>query len=818
MPIQQLTRESRARYALAAARLKGQQSGTPRSLAIGRVAIDEAFSKVYRAVAFDVDGTLTDASEVDVDQRMAGVVSHLLQRGVPVLIITGRGRPTARAAADQIRQLGNLTQWHLRRLHCITHNGIFLLQTPADEPRAFLRQQTPLNGRLTDRDIAVLADTVSTVISREERQPARFWSISREPHSLRLTFDLESERDQIEAALERYFESGEFQGPKLYLTRGTFAHLSCLDLAPTNKGLAVERWATAVGIAVDRILRIGDQGQEGGNDFDLLDVNSGFSVGELSRNVSHCHPVLDDELETQLRGAVATEHLLRLVHLFAPISISSHPIDRRISALREFERRATIKSREETQSVTGRIRDRLRFLMSGRDEVIDIQHLDVNDIYDKHSGGVKLWDWELDALPSDHPAVRLFELQRVSSGFDGRPMLKWSMYTDTGILLRGPEYYFGRTRAQEDRTLGSYFKLARQFVKDACRALQALSDDLPDLGRIKLALGIFDNVRNILLQALFAIFMVEEAHSPRGYRSSRDLYRRAVFPHTYHQYYFLLGPTSGWSGSLRAYLGLLKSVMVVLRDAITRLDSIGGNRSEPVPIFGWRECDHFVQNVTAVELGLSSMLQHRDLDARRRSVVALGLPYGGTEFPAIAQVVADAQNRSIGAALMYVSTYSNEQIGAMIRAGEEEYVTQFLCKRKPFCNLSGPRPGIAASTFVLFDDNCMTGGTLQLARDFILLQGGDVIGAVVVRFPGSNRHVHMALPNAGFVDPDLLFSFVKGLVAPSPYTRLVVPGKGADLYKDEEGTFDKAKDRIARYLRKNGTPLIGDSPPMSTFR
>jgi hypothetical protein len=89
------------------------------------------------------------------------------------------------------------------------------------------------------------------------------------------------------------------------------------------------------------------------------------------------------------------------------------------------------------------------------------------------------------------------------------------------------------------------------------------------------------------------------------------------------------------------------------------------------------------------------------------------------------------------------------------------------------------------------------------------MHGLDVVGAIVVRFPGINRYIQMGMRQHGFPDPEALFSFVRGLVAASPYARTVVNRpKAKNPYLDATGMFDKAKSRIGRYLFKNGTPVI----------
>jgi len=220
-------------------------------------------------------------------------------------------------------------------------------------------------------------------------------------------------------------------------------------------------------------------------------------------------------------------------------------------------------------------------------------------------------------------------------------------------------------------------------------------------------------------------------------------------------------------------------------------------------LFKWRECDHFLQNVAAVQLGLHEIRQRpevRDL----RKLTALGLAYGGLELPGLAQAIAATQGVRIDAAVAKVSIYGSRATGRQIRAGNYDYVTKFLLKTRPLCLMRNDG-NIEKTPVILMDDNCTTCVTLQLARDFIVRLNGDVIGATVIRFPGVNRHVQMAMPGHGFPDPEVLFSFVRGLIAPSPYSRLIFPSPEGNPYLDQTKVFDKAKERIIRYLKKNGT-------------
>lgn len=112
------------------------------------------------------------------------------------------------------------------------------------------------------------------------------------------------------------------------------------------------------------------------------------------------------------------------------------------------------------------------------------------------------------------------------------------------------------------------------------------------------------------------------------------------------------------------------------------------------------------------------------------------------------------------------------------------------------------------ASVAILEDNSTTGVTLQFVRDMLLMKGADVIAAILVRFPAANRHVQMGMEGHGYPNPDLMFSFVRGLIASPPYTRLLFPNDDPCApYVDAAGVFDKCRDRIARHLAKNGTPV-----------
>ena len=237
---------------------------------------------VYRVVAFDVDGTLTLPGDTALDPELVELIASLLGRAVPVTLVTGRGRRAARDAVSELRTLSSLRKDQLVRLSVATHNGLRLLETPP-------------GGGLLERDIqlcppldveAAERDVLRLLSEHELTAPP----ISHEPGALRLEF---GDEQGMQAALDAL---QPLANDRTFVSGGLYGRRWMIDVSPTTKGLALDAVAKRRGVASDRILRIGDQGQEDGNDFYLLDSPAGWSVGGLSRSPGGCWPVLDEEL------------------------------------------------------------------------------------------------------------------------------------------------------------------------------------------------------------------------------------------------------------------------------------------------------------------------------------------------------------------------------------------------------------------------------------------------------------------------------------------------------------------------------------------
>ena len=771
------------------------------------IAITEAFRNVYRAVAFDIDGTLTEREQTEINPQMARIIGRLLQRGVPVFLITGRGRSSSREVAREIKKISGLSDWYMRRLQCITHNGVFLIRTPTEDPQYFLSQERLLADPMSN--LEGLYDKVLGFFNdyKDKHNISRV-DFMKEPHSIRLVFDSEAERKNLEEQLQDFISgiNSTQNFDNIFLSRGSYGKKSCLDLSATNKKLALERVSQIIGVSPNKILRIGDRGEEGGNDYDLLDSVAGFSVGGLSPYATRCHPVLGEDMQTQLHGIEATNRLLNLVLLFPALSLKPKNPEKIISAHKSFEKLALRRSREEGENVTQQIRLRLRYAPVNSSGFTIPRSVTIADIYDQFSGGVFFRDWEFDALGNDHKLLELFDIYKLLEFTKKEPSSKWSMYTDTGILMRGPNYYYCLTFPPTKDSIPLFLEIFIDFIN---RAIDGITFVLPkgeDFGTFKLLLAIKDNVRNMLLRLFYISFLIDMNSDDRNFDSTRSLLTEGLSPHTRYHYNFLLNPEIDSKKQIEKYSEFLVKIL----NDITKKKEIIITESLKIPqeqdVFKWRECDHFLQNITAIQLGFHELRQREEI-WKLEQLIGLGLAHGGIEMPIIAHEVARLQKVSMEIGILEISRYSKEA-REKIQEGDEEYLSELLTKKKPLFLSNESRKTIRGESCILMDDNCTTCATLQYSRDFLLLQGADVVGAIIIRFPGVNRQVHMALPTDGFPDPDVLFSFIRGLIAPSPYARLIEPHESENPYIDQTELFDKSKARIQRYLLKNGTPPL----------
>lgn len=776
--------------------------------------LTDALNALYIAVAFDIDGTLTLPSSADLDPAMCAVVARLLRRGCHVWLVTGRGSSGAAKAASDLIEATDLLPNECLRLRCIAHNGASVLETDPTHPEELLVKSRPLIPAFDQisqlkSDVAEALGEAGIVSKSLTLEPSR----ADEACGLRIVFTDLGIRDRAAEVLSPIATE---HGPLLQLRTGVYQDMYTIDLTTADKSLAVSTLAQRHRLDPSKVLCIGDQGGPDGNDGTFLAPATGFSVGTVSDSTQGCFSVVSAEGEL-LQGAAATRRLIDALCIGAPLRMSVDGDEDssgvQLTRLLEFERAAVSRASVETRMIERQLSLRVAQLIAHDPGDGDFS-ITVGDLFDSHSGGVRIRDWELLDL-QQCPAVRMLfgfdALARSSPDDDGPDRC---MYTDSGVLLRGPDYYMNLTGRKSADEVPDYLLRAETFTGEALAAIDELITLRPTPTLVRVALAIMDNVRDMMLQLLnVALFVAQppgDAHED-DHALVGSLGALAA-DHIGRYVDFLLEPHNPWSTTLaecRAPIELLHSWVSDHRTPLTgRVAERAGqpewDDGDKKDIFRWREADYIVQNLSAVVIGLRAVAG-RQSEKSPDPILAVGLQYGGLELPLLAAALGPRFGLELIPAVMRVSMYGNRGQGNQARENLDDWVAAADPAHFPITVLGTDYSQAAARTdIVLLDDNCTTGTTVQAARDMLVRRGCDVRAVVIVRFPGANRFAHMALPSHGLLDLDLAHNFVQGLVGPSPYSRLVVPQSTDEhRYEDENGVFDKAKLRVRLLLHKN---------------
>jgi hydroxymethylpyrimidine pyrophosphatase-like HAD family hydrolase len=775
------------RYADAATRLKGQPVD-PRSL-------KEAFCTIYRGVALGLDGTLTINNRVDLAPEMAQLVADLLRRGVPVVLVTSRGY-SVRDTIEELIEYSHLSSAYLRRLYCLIYNGVILLRHDTRKGEEPLADEERLID--TTEDLADLRQKAESTLRQHAQLPMGKVQLS--AGSVRIKYPSEELCREAEPILARELQDF-LVAYDLRTSVGAYGKDYCIDIGHGRKAEALDKVSEIIGVPRNTIVCVGDRGDDGGNDYHFLNHIHGFSVNRVSSNQRGCYPVLRTSLDRVLTGPAGVKRLLKLVLLFPPLSLDAGSITPdRMHSLRQVERDALSDAHAAVSRTTAALNESI-ITFDCMPKWARATGVGVQDIYDPLSGAVRIRDWEINDVDVTEQTARLLQIDKLLSAHT-EPRTEFCMYSDSGILLRGPAYYPGWTL--NNPKIETLLATIANFARNASLASRDAENRTPTFLRYKLSLSVMDHIRNYLL-ILASIFFAREGSDSSSYPLTRELINSFSLRHTTLHLQAIHGGKGGWRKFHKTLSVFLDDLYNCMQDADLSqamegdaTDFISEGSLKP------RECDHFIENVTAIHLGLQKHLS----GIPSRKLRAVGLAYGGLELPIIAATLGPDLGLNIEPALIRLSLYGNSKISGQIHDTAPGYVEELLGRLRPIC-LAGKRRNQSVSDrpAILLDDNCTTARTLQWGRDVLMGLGVDVAGSIIVKYPRATRKAQIA--DNGMPDPEVMFGFIRGLIGPSPYVRLIMAGSNDEnRYLDQLGSFDKSKERMLRYLAKNGTPRV----------
>lgn len=745
----------------------------------------KSLEQKYNAICLDIDGTLTAKDSKKIDERAIKMIIELLRKKIPVVFITGRGENGLNDLKldiyNAIISSSNITENDIKRIFVLTNDGARLFFSNNISFDDFLAQNTYITTNHELMQLIMIDEIIKNInsnyfdvtYSRDLKTNAII--------NIRLVFNAGNIEfvEKFYNEIEKIINNNGFKD--IHLTRGVYEDKTIIQIGTATKDKAIKRVEKIIGVPKDSMIRIGDCGDTYGNDYSMLNCKQGYSVDKTSGSNDKCFPVFDENGNV-LTGVDATLELIKRAKILPTVCLEK-------ADKQNYKLNFAVAERS---IVLGR-----KKLLNKYNDLINI-NFNENDgmdaLFDKSSGSIKIpmYEWEIN---QSNPLKEFWS-------FEKNQCFKYLIRDDCNYLLRGSStyYYFISNRISENgkdiTSRNDVLAWHNNYIKFFYDANEALLEtkDINSIFNKKLLLGILDNCRNVLL----VIMNHKLVHYGVNDNILLDISLKEN--RTFFDIYDTLLKVEENMSNI-----CFKSEFFIDKDFICSLvtktkdlliDNLRDeNLSEEKDDYSkdyrtYREIDNFGENYTAVSLYQEKRNNKNDF------INACGLRYGGIELPIIAKIV--DKNRVERLLLLKfnkeVSEYSNKQLIDLRKFNINEYGG--LVNSNSFQN----------SNFDLFDDNVLTGKTLQLAINSLYDCNIGVKNICIVRYPGINRIDQMFLNNIAAVDFHLFFDYIYGLCYSSPYSWKDNGWQDEDGvvdYKDSLMVFDLNRKKIVECLIKN---------------
>lgn len=417
----------------------------------------------------------------------------------------------------------------------------------------------------------------------------------------------------------------------------------------------------------------------------------------------------------------------------------------------------------------------------------------IDDLFDRNSGCIKIPMYEIELLENS-PLKDFWLIQKNNCQ-------AYSMRDDNNYLLRGSStyYYLLANRISsngEDFTLKSdvinWYDNYLNFLDNSINAI-AITKNVNYQINKKMILGILDNCRNVLLVLLNhnlisnhfnenVLLDISTENEESIYELYSTLYNvEKMISNICFQENFIVTDNM----IQECLLNTKKIVLYNLKIELKKPEKQDYSKDYRT----YREIDNFAENYIAVSL-YEEKCNSVDI------INACGLSYGGIELPVIAKII--NANRIDKLLLLKfnkeVSGYSNKQLLDLRKFNINNYGGLLNSQDLSNTNVD------------IFDDNVLTGKTLQLSVNSLYDSNINVKNICIVRYPSINRLDQMFMGNTCAIDYNLFFNYIYGLCFNSPYSWKDNEWKkdnGKYDYTDSLGVFDLNRKKIIECLIKN---------------
>ena len=745
----------------------------------------KSLEQKYNAVCFDIDGTLTVKNSKRIDNRAINMIVELLKKKIPVVFITGRGETGLNDLKNDIYgaivSSDNIAENDIRRIYVLTNDGARLFFSNNISFEEFLSE----NVYITTSDELEQLSKMDSII-KELNSDCFNVTYSKDLKTgtiinIRMVFNTNNSNivEKNYETIKEIISSNQFE--KIHLTRGFYKDNSVIQIGTTTKDKAIKRVERVIGVPEDSMIRIGDCGDVYGNDYSMLNCKQGYSVDKTSGAVDRCYPIFDEN-KNIISGVDATLELIKKSKILPTVCLEkADKLDYKFNF-----------AIAEKNIVLGR-----KKLLNKYNDLINVnfgENDGIDSLFDKSSGSViiPMYEWE---LVSDS-SLKDFWSSKENGHF------KYLMRDNKNYLLRGSStyYYLISNRKSENgkdvtskKDVMNWHNNYIQFLDNAFNAVLK-TDDLNIIINKKLLLGVLDNCRNALLVIMNHKLVSNNLNSNILLDISSN--KNKDFFAIYNTLLEIEDSMSnmcfknGFIINKDFVCNVIKQSKKILTDNLSIEVITKDKQNYSKDYRTYREIDNFGENYTAVSLYQEKRNDNDDF------INACGLSYGGIELPIIAKTIDKSRIESL-LLLKFnreVSGYSNKQLLDLRNFNINEYGG--LINSHLFQN----------SHLDLFDDNVLTGKTLQLAINSLYDCNIDVKNICIVRYPGTNRIEQMFSDNTAAVDFHLFFDYIYGLCFSSPYSWKDNEWKdknGKVSYEDTLGVFDLNRKKIIECLIKN---------------
>ena len=749
----------------------------------------KSLEQKYNAVCFDIDGTLTTKDSKNIDSRAIDMIIELLSRKIPVVFITGRGETgledLKRDIYFKIKTSKNITESDMKRIYVLTNDGARLFYSNEISQEEFLSKNIYITTNEELNELLIIEKMIVNIKNKLKNSDYFNISYSKDLKTeqilnIRMVFNTHDDNiiNSIFDSINKYIKNNGLNG--IYLTRGVYKNNSVIQIGTATKDKAIERAENIIGVPQNSMIRIGDCGDIRGNDYAMLNCNQGYSVEKTSGSYDSCFPIFDD-YGNILKGVEATLQLVKSAKILPTVTLEKADKENYKYNLAKIEQNIVTGRKELLKKYNNLISNNFNNC-SGIDE-----------LFDKESGSIIIPMYEMELLQNS-PLKDLWLSEENDS-------LMYSLRDNSNYLLRGSKtyYYFLSNRLSINRKdvtskkdVMNWYENNAIFLTNSTNAILS-TKTINDQIHKKLLLGVLDNCRNILL-ILLNHYLVSNYFdnnilldiSLEGENRNNNLYttimeiERLMSKVCFENKYIV---------DKDNIVSIINESKKVLLDNMQKELNDNDVEDYSKNYRAYREIDNFAENYIAVSL-------YKENCDNNKYANACGLSYGGIELPILAKIV--DQNRIEKLLILKfnkeVSGYKNKQLLDL-----RKYNIKNFGGLLNFENFE-------KSNVDLFDDNVLTGKTLQIAINSLYDCNINVNNICIVRYPSINRIDQMFLDNPSAVDYNLFFNYIYGLCFSSPYSwkdNDWKNEKGETDYTDSLGVFDLNRKKIVECLIKN---------------